>query len=109
MNRPRVFLPIRPNQNVRAAEGYGEFVYLLKAESFSPFEVELIGRIYRGELERNRFDPARDYILLAGPRLLDVQLYGLVLSEYRIVRALMFDARTGEYVERTIHAERPAG
>lgn len=104
MNRPRVFLPTHTKQDTSKAATFGEIVVLLQAESFSPFQVELNTRIFRAELKRNGFDPNRDFILLAGPRIFDTLLYGLVISEYRLVRALMFDARTGEYIERTIQA-----
>ncbi len=107
MNAPRVFVPIRSKHDLSAAEAFGPVVLLIRNLPFSVDRPEMVSRLLRAELQRQQFDPSRDFVAVVPPLISGAMLYGLVLSEYGQVRALFFDARTGEYVERTMKV--PAG
>lgn len=103
MSRPRVFLPIQTNRfDVSPVEVYGEHHFLLKTENFSPFQSEMIFRIFRAELAQQNFDASRDFIALTGPTNFVVLLAAFVLWTYGKAKVLMFDARVNQYVERTL-------
>lgn len=102
MSLARVFVPIHCKHSLTAAEAFGTVIFLIRNLPFSIDRPEMISRLLRTELQRQKFDVARDFVALTGPQIPVTLLYGLVLSEYGSVRALMFDARTGAYVERTM-------
>lgn len=100
MNPPRVFLPVRCKFDLTALAQFGRVTVVLRTMPFSIDRWELMARLMRKELAEQQLDPDRDYIALTGPMIAVTLLYGMVLSEFGTVRALLFDARTGSYVER---------
>lgn len=100
----RVFFPERPhNYDASQSEDYGEPVYLLdRVVSLSPQEAI---DSFDAALIENKFDPEVDYICFTGKTLPLVLLGIAVYRRFKVIPALMFDARTSKYVERLIELE----
>ena len=98
----RVFLPeqIRRHIDLSHAETFGELCPLL--DHIDPFNTSSTIDNLTTSLTDQKFNPSHDYLCLAG-RTLSVALALLaVVSKYKSVRALMFDARRSEYSVRVI-------
>lgn len=101
--KPRVFFPILSSRfNTTGATKFGQLVFLIKTENFSPFATDEVLMLFKRELARSGFDPEFDFFGFTGPGIF-LTLFGMVLARhFHSVRGLMFDSRTGEYVERRI-------
>jgi hypothetical protein len=101
---PRVFIPIMETApfNTSAAEQYGERIFIFHRISPPVFNAPEVVGIFSLELEAQKFDPAMDFVALTGPTILVALFYALVCKRYDRVKTLMFDARSGQYVERIV-------
>ena len=82
--------------DISMAEAYGEIVYLID-EYLSPFDPDKTIQRMRDELNRLKFNPDEDAIVLTGASILISVFLSVLAYDYHKVKTLLFDARTGKY------------
>jgi hypothetical protein len=102
----RVFLLCNSNKyDYSNAEKFGKFVFLLEG-GISPFNInEQICKI-SSSLKANEFDCENDYICMTGNTLSLCWLSVAIFSLFNKVNLLLFDSKSGEYVERKLECEK---
>jgi len=90
--------------NTQLAESFGkrEFLFEREVRSPSPFNMDGYSRAVIRELREKRFDPAIDFLVLAGPTNSVAVLLAVAAREYQELRLLLFDAVKGTYVEKNL-------
>lgn len=102
--RPRAFVlePCR-RIDVSRASKYGEILYIFERNDGRPsiwtdeFVIEAIER-----LKNTRYDPARDYFILAGSIVPLAKVVAALAAEYGHVRALAFSATDRDYIQQEL-------
>lgn len=102
----RVFFLLKSDRfQTEEAEKFGERVFLFQNSLRSPLNPNDLILDCMDLLEENNFKLDEDYIAITGPVIQLSMFFAACLSKYGIVQALIFDARTERYHERTINAE----
>lgn len=99
----RVFMVTSKTRfDVSSAERWGDVVYIFDVEP-SPFATLEATRAIAARLLAERWDARTDWIAMTGPLPLVVYAFCVAMDlSDEPVRALIFDARAGEYREREI-------
>jgi len=98
----RVFILQKSNKyDVSAAEAYGEIIYLI-GDYLAPFDPDKTIQHIRYELNEMNFDPNQDAVALTGASILVSIFLSVLTYDYKKVKTLLFDARTGKYKLVTI-------
>jgi len=82
--------------DVSAAEAYGKIVYLID-EYLPPFDPDETIRRMRTRLKQLEFDPKEDAMVLTGASILVSVFLSVLTYDYKKIKTLLFDARTGKY------------
>jgi hypothetical protein len=102
--KPRVFFVEQTTRfNSSSALFYGQPVFVTApGDRIPPFRTdELLDRVH-DVLDKEEFDPQRDYVALTGPHAAVALFYAQVLSRYGVCNTLLFDAPTERYSMRTV-------
>lgn len=87
--------------DISMVEAYGEIVYLID-EYLSPFDPDKTIQRMRDSLDRLKFNPNQDAIVLTGASILISIFLSVLTHDYKKVKTLLFDARTAKYKLVTI-------
>ena len=99
MNRKKVFIVNAGEWDMSSAEKFGTLIPLTEGRAQPIFNIEHILELMKPKLDTAEED---DYILLCGSPMLIVIATGLMLFKFGVVNVLLFDAKTREYVPRTL-------
>ena len=100
-NKVYVFTAPTGRFNVDSAAQYGEIEYVTLPKGANYFNTDTVMDLLGERLAE--YDPDADFLAVTGQSMLVALGTGLVLADFGRVRLLLFDARTGRYVERTVH------
>lgn len=99
---PRVFIPVAPGrQKIEGVERWGRIETVLGAEDRDPYARDL-DRTVAAALEAREYDPARDWLLMAGPMVPAVFLVAIAVSRYGWARVLLYDGGARRYFESRV-------
>lgn len=102
---PRIFhLQVASKFDLSSANKFGKLELLLP-EYLTIANLNYVIEKIRDAFARVSFDPAIDYILIAGHVTLTACLLTTVIFQFSECKTLVFDARVQEYVERMIKLE----
>ncbi len=118
MNSPRVFFVVESLRfDTSSAEKLGEKVFIFGERTNMDIftDPNRFLKVAMVSLHRENYDPKKDYIALTGPAMLLALFLGQILFQYRTIKVLLFDARTGTYIphmlsgqdERTVISDAP--
>lgn len=97
----RVFIAELNDQfDLSGATERGELVCL--SSRTNPLSAAETIRTFLEELDAHNFDPSTDWICLSGRTVVLCLLVAAVTSRFSVLPLLIFDARTGKYVERSL-------
>jgi len=94
-----IWIPKNASHDYEAASAFGtrRFIFEDTQDMFNPDRL----------LERARLvlakSAAEDFLMLAGPQIMNIVAYQVLLEKHGQVRLLMFHARDNGYRERLIH------
>ena len=98
----RVFVWKRqPGMDFSGASEFGELVVIHEAmqQRVNQYSGQEMGKFLDVFLREVDFQPAVDFILLAGPNIAVAQLFAFVLINYEAVNFLNYNALESKYVE----------
>lgn len=98
----RVFLAAPTPTDISKAAAYGSIVVLLPSAHHN---VQDLVTTLAGELDASVYDPAIDYILMAGAMLPTAALLAATLEGYDYARVIVFNARAQAYEVQTVSHE----
>ena len=99
----RVFLIEDTDLDISGLREYGTLTYLFNdSENRRSFQDEKLDEQIISQFSRANFDPDKDYIAIVGKLIPVTITMTAVVSTYGCVKALAFDARTSQYVEREL-------
>ena len=97
----RVFLFEETHLDISKLKDFGQVTYVFHtAEGRRPLRDEKLEDQIISQLTRFRFDPDKDYVAIVGQVLTVAIFVSAVVSTYRTVNALCFDANESSYYER---------
>ena len=100
----RVFF-FEPNDrfNTAPAEKHGEIYYIFDERKLS-LDVNQLAESAIGSLQRQNFNPATDHIACSGNIAMLCVVSAAVMDSYGELPLLIFEAKSGEYIPRTLEA-----
>lgn len=105
---PRVFFVQRTGRfDTTPADRFGEKKFVVSAHA-SVFNPDSLFEEFTQSLDESKFNPDTDFVALTGQAIAVSMLTAYVLARWGRMRALLFDARTGEYEERKVQSPPPA-
>ena len=99
----RVFCFEETHLDISGLKKFGEILYVFYSREIRrPLpDMQLEDQII-SQLTRFKFDPDEDFVAIVGQQLPLAIYIGAVVATYGQIRSLCFDARNGEYYERSM-------
>ena len=99
-SKPRVFVIERyMPYDIRSVAEYGEPTYLTDG-GLSPFAPSDVAKQVIASLEKQAFNPDRDFICMTGPSNIVAFMFAAVACEWESFNVLVFNARGHKYQVR---------
>ena len=99
----RVFVLMPTDKPLEGAARFGELVAVYDAESYRPsvWDPEFV-RQALARMSTARYDPLEDLVVVTGPVMPVTTWIGALCAKYGQIRALCFDYRYQQYVDRVV-------